>query len=95
MDSAISSTYASLGTNLSKISIEGAGRRTRNTVFLGEATKGSLSTTRFLTIQSPKSFIPKNGASQNVLTSGINDYQESTVLDSNIIKTRKKITFFY
>lgn len=79
MDSAISSTYASsFSTNLSKISTEGVGRRTRNSVFLGETTKGSLSTTRFLTIQSPKSFIPKNGAEHNVLTSGINDYQDST-----------------
>lgn len=94
MDSAISSTYASsFSTNLSKISTEGVGRRTRNSVFLGETTKGSLSTTRFLTIQSPKSFIPKNGAEHNVLTSGINDYQDSTVLNSNIIKRGEKITF--
>lgn len=96
MDSAIASTYAShLSTNLSKISIEGVGRRTRNSVFLGETTKGSLSTTRFLTIQSPKSFNLKNGAEHNVLTSGINDHQDSTVLNSNTIKRGEKNHFFY
>ncbi|GAU34955.1 hypothetical protein TSUD_312860 [Trifolium subterraneum] len=79
MDSAIASTYASsLTTNLTKITTERV-TRIRNTVFLGETTKGSLSS-KFLTIQSPKTHINlrKNGTLHAILTPEINDYEKST-----------------
>lgn len=68
MDLAIGSNYASL----------------RSSVFLGETLKGNLST-KFLTspkfsqihINNLRSFNPRNGASYSVLTSGINDFEES------------------